>query len=130
MTSVTDDLQPFSQLYTGCQMRVGYLEEFFQHKNQTQRPKLSGGSLRVGKKSRLLACLEDVSDTESEGPATTNIQTQNPVAAKIIDSTVNTKRSSFCNSTKLYTASCLKLACSSQNADSLQAISRTKCGNG
>ena len=60
-------------------MKDGYLEEFFQHKNQARRPKLSGGSLSVGEQSRLLACLEDVSDTESEGPATTNSQTPSPV---------------------------------------------------
>ena len=67
-------------------MRDGYLEEFFKYKIRHDiRNSLVEASVSV--ESRLLACLEDVSDTESEGPATTNIQTLNPVAAKIIDST-------------------------------------------
>ena len=48
-----------SQLYTGCEIRGGDVDDFFQHENQSVPPSLSDcGNLRFSAKSDLLTCLE------------------------------------------------------------------------
>ena len=49
----------FSQLYIGCQIRQGDMNNFFEHENHPFPPSLSGeGQQRQGTKSDLLDCLE------------------------------------------------------------------------
>ena len=49
----------FLQLYIGCQVRQGDMQNFFAHENHLYPPSLSDmGQLRQGTKSDLLDCLE------------------------------------------------------------------------
>lgn len=62
LLALTSDRFLFSRLYIASQQRDGDLEEFFMHENQPYPPSLSEfGSLRFGKKSDLLACINKVS---------------------------------------------------------------------
>src|SRR6218665_1789141 len=61
------DCHLFSRLYIACQSRNGDLKEFFQHENQALPPSLSqNGTLRLGTKSNLLACLCSLSTTSTD----------------------------------------------------------------
>ena len=61
------DMQLFSRLYIACQTRDGNLDEFFRHENQSCPPSLSNmGNLRLGGKSDLLPCLENLSAAKFE----------------------------------------------------------------
>ena len=73
-TSLKNDCTLFSRLYIACQTRDGDLKEFFKHENQSYPPSLSvHGSLRLGKKSDLLGCLEDLAETSVEAETDTII---------------------------------------------------------
>ena len=55
------DVELFSRLYITCQTRDGNLEDFLQRENQAWPPALSdGGRLRLGTKSYILTCLDDL----------------------------------------------------------------------
>ena len=74
LMSMKSDMQLFSCLYIACQTRDGNLDEFFRHENQSCPPSLSDmGKLRLGGKSDLLACLENLSAAKSEAPTVTDI---------------------------------------------------------
>ena len=79
LMSMKSDMQLFSRLYIACQTRDGNLDEFFHHENQSCPPSLSDmGNLRLGGKSDLLACLENLSAAKSEAPAVTDITLDAP----------------------------------------------------
>ncbi len=72
LTSMKSDFELFSRLYLSCQTRDGNLEDFFQHENQAWPSALSdGGRLRLGTKSDLLICLEDLSPAQTKAPDAT-----------------------------------------------------------
>ncbi|KAG7160440.1 hypothetical protein Hamer_G001690, partial [Homarus americanus] len=61
LSSVKSDCSLFSSLYISCQIRDGDLDEFFTHENQACPPSLSSmGKLRLGTKSDLVYCLEEL----------------------------------------------------------------------
>ena len=72
MALMKSDVELFARLYISCQTRDGNLEDFFQHENQAWPPALSdGGRLRLGTKSDLLTCLEDLSSPQTKAPDAT-----------------------------------------------------------
>ena len=72
LISLKQDMELFSRLFIACQTRDGNLDEFFRHENQPCPPALSdGGSLRLGVKSDLLPCLEQVHSAYSDSPKVT-----------------------------------------------------------
>ena len=82
---VKSDMQLFSLLYIACQTRDGNLDEFFQHENQSCPPSLSiMGDLRLGGKSDLLPCLENLSAAKSEAPAVTDITLDGPSVVQML----------------------------------------------
>jgi len=61
------------------------LEEFFQHENQACPPALSdGGGIRLGVKSDLLTCLEELSQPKSEVPPTSCIVLDRAVIVQML----------------------------------------------
>ncbi len=73
VSSLKNDCSLFSRLFIASQTRDGDLDEFFAHENQACPPSLSNmGKLRLGTKSDLVECLEDLTpsgDTPSCTPA-------------------------------------------------------------
>ena len=68
------DVELFSRLYISCQTRNGNLEDVFQHENQAWPPALSdGGRLRLGTKSEIRTCLEDLFLSQTKTPDATCI---------------------------------------------------------
>ena len=85
MASLKNDLHLFVRLYIGCQMEGGNLQAFIRHENQACPPALSDGrSLRLGTKSDLLKCFENLSDAQSETLATTNIVLDGAVIVQML----------------------------------------------
>ena len=89
-----NDVELFSRLYITCQTRDGNLEDFFQQENQAWPPALSdGGRLRLGTKSDILTCLDDLSPSQTKTHDATCIvldgaaikQMMKPAAAKTFD---------------------------------------------
>ena len=79
------DMQLFSRLYIACQTLDGNLDEFFRHENQSCPPSLSNmGNLRLGGKSDLLHCLENLSAAKSEAPAVTDITLDGPAIVQML----------------------------------------------
>ena len=67
LTLMKNDVELFSRLYITCQTRDGNLEDFFQQENQAWPPALSdGGRLRLGTKSDILTCLDDLSPSQTK----------------------------------------------------------------
>ena len=67
IASLKNDVGLFSQLYISCQTRKGNLDQFFRHENHSFPLSLSDdGSLRLGAKSDLLACLKDVFEAKQD----------------------------------------------------------------
>jgi hypothetical protein len=63
-TCIKNNAELFSRLYISCQTKEGNLDEFFNHENQACPPALSdGGNLRLGTKSDLLTCFEEIRRT-------------------------------------------------------------------
>ena len=61
LTSLKNDCSLFSRLYVASQVRGGNLDDFFEHENHAYPPALSqNGKLRLGTKSDLVRCLEDL----------------------------------------------------------------------
>lgn len=138
LSSLKNDMELFSRLYIGCQTREGNLDEFFRHENQACPPSLSdGGSLRIGTKSDLLSCLEDLSDARSQAPAATTVildgaaivQMLKPGAAKNFDKYAEDVFIPYID-TKLRTATRLDLVWDRYIADSLKGTARAKRGQG
>ncbi|KAI0213839.1 hypothetical protein LSAT2_001090, partial [Lamellibrachia satsuma] len=135
VASLKNDLQLFSQLYIGCQMRAGNLQQFFRRENQACPAALSdGGSLRLGMKNDLLTCSENYSDAQSETPAITYVvvdgavivQVLKPAAAQNFDEYAQEIFIPHLLSTKLQTASRLDLMWDIYIADSLKGRTRAK----
>ena len=114
------------------------LDEFFRHENRMCFPALSvSENLRLGSKSDLLACLEDVCAARSDVPETTCIihngaaiiQMLKPAAAKHF---VEYLRDVFIPyiTTKLQTAARLDLVWDRYSTDSLKASTHAKRGQG
>ena len=79
------DMQLFSRLYIACQTCDGNLDEFFRHENQSCPPSLSNmGNLRLGGKSDLLPCLENLSAAKSEAPAVMDIKLDGPAIVQML----------------------------------------------
>ena len=75
VSELKTDCELFSRLMLNiaCQSRNGDIDEFFSHENQSYPPSLSHqGSLRLGTKSDLIACLCKTVDTQI-GAETPNI---------------------------------------------------------
>ena len=94
LTLMKSDVELFSRLYITCQTRDGNLEDFFQQENQAWPPALSdGGRLRLGSKSDILTCLDDLSPSQTKTHDATCIvldgaaikQMMKPAAAKTFD---------------------------------------------
>ena len=61
LTSLKNDRSLFSRLYVASQVRNGNLDEFFEYENQASPPAFSqNGKFRMGTKSDLVGCLEDL----------------------------------------------------------------------
>ena len=85
MKSLKNGVDLFPRLYIGCQIRDGNLEEFFKHENQACPPALSdGGSIRLGVKSDLLTCLEELNQPTSEAPPTSCIVIDGAVIVQML----------------------------------------------
>ena len=94
LTLMKNDVELFSRLYITCQTRDDNLEDFFQQENQAWPPALSDGrKLRLGTKSDILTCLDDLSPSQTKSHDATCIvldgaaikQMMKPAAAKIFD---------------------------------------------
>jgi len=95
LTLMKSDVELFSPFYyITCQTRDGNLDDFFQEENQAWPPELSdGGRLRLGTKSDILTCLDDLSPSQTKTHDATCIvldgaaikQTMKPAAAKTFD---------------------------------------------
>ncbi|MES9882849.1 MAG: hypothetical protein ABW185_18430 [Sedimenticola sp.] len=69
--SMKRDRNLFATLYIASQVRDADLDDFFQHENQSFPPSLSDcGNLRMGTKSDLLQCLEDLVPDDDDTSAT------------------------------------------------------------
>ncbi len=65
LLSLKNDCSLFSSLYISCQRRDGDLDDFFKHENQACPPSLSSmGKLRLGTKSDIVSCLENLIDID------------------------------------------------------------------
>uniref|UniRef100_UPI00358E9C5E uncharacterized protein n=1 Tax=Myxine glutinosa TaxID=7769 RepID=UPI00358E9C5E len=73
LLSMKRDRNLFSTLYIASQIRGADLEDFFQHENQSFPPSISDyGKMRLGKKSDLLQCLEDLVPHSDDADHTTS----------------------------------------------------------
>ena len=64
VSSLKNDCALFSRLFIACQTRDGDLDNFFRHENHAYPPSLSQfGDLRLGTKSDLVRCLEEMRDS-------------------------------------------------------------------
>ena len=138
LKSLKNDMELFSRLYIGCQTRDGNLEEFFRHENQACPPALSeGGNLRLGIKSDLLICMEELSEAQSDVPPSTCIildgaaiiQMLRPGAAKNFDEYAHQVFIPYISS-QHRNASRLDLVWDIYLADSLKGSARAKRGKG
>lgn len=138
LTSLKSDVELFSRLYISCQTRDGNLEEFFRHENQACPPSLSdGGKLHLGAKSDLLACLEDLSEPQSEAPSVTSVvldgavivQMLKPGAAKTFRDYADMVFLPYISG-QLRHVTRLDLVWDSYVVDSLKATARAKRGKG
>ncbi len=65
LLSLKNDCSLFSSLYISCQRRDGDLDDFLKHENQACPPSLSSmGKLRLGTKSDIVSCLENLIDID------------------------------------------------------------------
>ena len=108
----------FSTLYIASQVRDTDLADFFKHKNRSFPPSLSNyGQLRLGTKSDLLQCLENVvpdSDgTESMEPDADMVVIDGAVIAKMMKpvaaKTFNDYASEFMNYIQKQFRGCVKV---------------------
>ena len=85
LNAAKNDAHLFGQLYIGCQIRGGNLEEFFSHENRKYPPSLSEGSaLRGGCKSDLVGCLEPLVTKGESAPSVTCIVLDGAVIVQML----------------------------------------------
>ena len=117
---------------------MGNLDQFFRYGNHSYHPSLSDdGSLRLGAKSDLLACLEDVFEAKQDAPAdicvvldgAAIIQMLKPTAAKNFDDYAGQIFIPFL-ATKLRDATRLDLVWDTYKNGSLKTTRRLKRGKG
>ena len=132
------DVELFSRLYISCQTRDGNLKDFFQHENQEWPPALSdGGRLRLGTKSDLLTCPEDLSPAQTKAPdaafvvldGAAIIQMMKPAGAKTFDEYAQQVFIPYISS-QLCSVSRVDLVWDTYKDDSLKGTARAKCGKG
>jgi hypothetical protein len=132
------DVELFSRLYISCQTRDGNLEDFFRHENQAWPPALSdGGMLRLGIKSDLLTCLEDLSTAQTKAPDATCvvidgaaiIQMLKPAGAKTFDEYAQHVVIPYVSS-QLRRISRVDVVWDTYKNDSLKGTARAKRGKG
>jgi len=75
LASLKSDCALFSRLYIACQTRDGDLDSFFQYENQPFPPPLadSSGKMCHGKKSDIIACLQEEITILENQPGTSTI---------------------------------------------------------
>lgn len=75
VSSLKNDCSLFSRLFIASQTRAGDLDEFFAHENQACPPALSHmGKMRLGKKSDLVGCLEDLIPPRENAAASPSVE--------------------------------------------------------
>ena len=138
LTTMKGDMELFSRMYIGCQTRDGNLDDFFQHENRAYPPSLSeGGNLRLGSKSDLLNCMEELSKAKSEAPVVTSVildgaaivQMMKPGTTRTFDEYANVIFKPYISS-QLQRARRLDLVWDSYVTDSLKSTARAKRGMG
>lgn len=73
--SLKNDCSLFSRLFIASQTRDGDLDEFFAHENQACPPALSQmGRIRLGTKSDLVGCLEDLITPQENAAASPSVE--------------------------------------------------------
>ncbi len=138
LTCLKNNAQLFSRLYISCQTRDGNLDEFFRHENQACPPALSDGwSLRLGTKSDLLTCFEEIADARSEAPTTTSIVIYGAAIVQMLKPAACKNFREYGQeifipymSTRLQSSSRLDLVWDTYRADSLKVSARAKRGKG
>ena len=132
------DVELFSRLYITCQMRDGNLEDFFQQENQAWPPALSdGGRLRLGTKSDIVTCLDDLSPSQTMTHDATCIvldgaaikQMMKPAAAKTFDEYAQQVFIPYISS-QLRSVSRVDFVWDTYKDDSLKGTARAKRGKG
>ncbi|KAG1669044.1 Tryptophan 5-hydroxylase 2 [Nymphon striatum] len=138
LTTMKGDMELFSRMYIGCQTRDGNLDDFFQHENRAYPPSLSeGGNLRLGSKSDLLNCMEELSKAKSDAPVVTSVildgaaivQMRKPGTTRTSDEYANVIFKPYISS-QLQRARRLDLVWDSYVTDSLKSTARAKRGMG
>ncbi|KAG1649787.1 hypothetical protein GQR58_028625 [Nymphon striatum] len=138
LTTMKGNMELFSRMYIGCQTRDGNLDDFFQHENRAYPPSLSeGGNLRLGSKSDLLNCMEELSKAKSDAPVVTSVildgaaivQMMKPGTTRTFDEYANVIFKPYISS-KLQRARRLDLVWDSYVTDSLKSTARAKRGMG
>ena len=138
LTCLKNNAQLFSRLYISCQTRDGNLDEFFRHENQACPPALSDGwSLRLGTKSDLLTCFQEIADERSEAPPTTSLVIDGAAIVQMLKPTACKNFREYAQeifipymSTRFQSSSRLDLVWDTYRADSLKASARAKRGKG
>ncbi|KAG1705795.1 hypothetical protein GQR58_003768 [Nymphon striatum] len=138
LTTTKGDMELFSRMYIGCQTRDGNLDDFFQHENRAYPPSLSErGNLRLGSKSDLLNCMEELSKAKSDAPVVTSVildgaaivQMMKPGTTRTFDEYANVIFKPYISS-QLQRARRLDLVWDSYVTDSLKSTARAKRGIG
>ncbi|KAG1672959.1 CUGBP Elav-like family member 2 [Nymphon striatum] len=138
LTTMKGDMELFSRMYIGCQTRDGNLDDFFQHENRAYPPSLSErGNLRLGSKSDLLNCMEELSKAKSDAPVVTSVildgvaivQMMKPGTTRTFDEYANVIFKPYISS-QLQRARRLDLVWDSYVTDSLKSTARAKRGMG
>ena len=138
LLSLKSDVGLFSRLYIGCQTRDGNLEEFFRHENQAFPPALSSdGSIHLGAKSDLLACMEDLHETQTETPVASCIIIDGAAIVQILKPTAAKTFAEYASEifipyifSQLRGALRLDLVWDRYFEDSLKSTARAKRGKG
>ena len=139
LTLMKSYVELFARLYITCQTRDGNLEDFFQQENQAWPPALSdGGRLRLGTKSYILTCLDDLSPSQTKTHDATCIvldgaaikQMMKPAAAKPFDGHIAQQVFIPYISSQLRSVSRVDLVWDTYKDDSLKGTARAKRGKG
>ena len=138
LTCLKNKAQLFSWLYISCQTRDGNLDEFFLHENQACPPALSDEwSRKLGEKSNLLTCFQEITDERSEASPTTSLVIDGAAFVQMLKPTACMNFRDYAQeifspymSTRFQSSSRLNLVWDIYIADSLTASARAKCGKG
>ena len=138
LTLMKSDVKLFSRLYITCQTRDGNLEDIFQQENQAWLPALSdGGRLRLGTKSYILTCIDDLSPSQTKTHDATCIVLEGaaikhmmkPAAAKPFDEYAQQVFIPYISS-QLRSVSRVDLVWDTYKDDSLKGTATAKHGKG